>query len=64
MEDDGGLVVEIKKKVKKRKQGTQCCAFGCKKRKKPGTDHVRSDSEGFSDEESEAKRKVKRGFHR
>lgn len=47
------------------KSGTQCCAFGCNKRKKrrleDGT--CRTDSEGTEDEESQIKRKLPRTFH-
>ena len=43
-----------------RERGTQCCAFGCTKRKKTG---VRSDSEGSDDEESAKKRLLSRTFY-
>ena len=47
------------------KNGTQCCAFGCNKRKKRKSDAtlVRSDSDGSDDEESAIKRKFPRTFH-
>ena len=45
------------------KNGTQCCAFGCNKRKKRKQDAIRSESEGTHDEESEPKRKFCRTFH-
>jgi len=41
-------------------KGTQCCAYGCRKRKKSGS---RSDSEGSGDEESLQKRKFPHTFH-
>lgn len=45
-------------------RGTQCCAFGCAKRKKIGQNkgEPRSDSEGSDDEESTVKRKFPRAF--
>ena len=49
------------------KRGTQCCAFGCNKRKTTrGCDgeQLRSCSEGSSDEESVLKRQFSRTFHR
>ena len=47
-----------------RKRGTECCAFGCSKRRKLGDTHsCRSNSEGSSDEESLQKRKFQRTFH-
>lgn len=47
-------------------RGTQCCVFGCAKRKKIGENkgEARSDSEGSDDEESEVKRKFPRSFYR
>ena len=47
------------------KNGTQCCAFGCNKRKKRKLEQeaARSDSEGSEDEESQIKRKYPRTFH-
>ena len=47
------------------KNGTQCCAFGCNKRKKKKgvLQELRSDSEGSADEQSEVKRKHPRTFH-
>ena len=47
-------------------RGTQCCAFGCNKRKKRKIDaeSLRSDSDRSSDEESEIKRKFPRTFAR
>ncbi|KAG1655031.1 DNA transposase THAP9 [Nymphon striatum] len=46
-------------------RGTQCCAFGCNKRRKPklNAEAVRSASEGSADEESERKQKFARTFH-
>ena len=46
-------------------RGTQCCAFGCNKRRKQKLDveELRSDSEGSADEESVRKRKFSRTFH-
>nr|XP_047133430.1 THAP domain-containing protein 2-like [Hydra vulgaris] len=44
------------------KRGSQCCAFGCNKRKYGGG--KRSDSDGPSDEESSLKRKFPRTFHK
>lgn len=48
------------------KPGAQCSAFGCNKRKRTCSklDYVRSESEGSSDEETAAKRKVPRTFFR
>ena len=47
-----------------KKRGSECCAFGCSKRRKLGDESCqRSDSEGSSDEESLKKRKLKRTFH-
>lgn len=45
--------------------GTQCCAFGCKKRKRKKEDEnrLRSDSEGSEDDESHIKRTFPRTFH-
>ncbi|XP_062406722.1 THAP domain-containing protein 1-like [Sardina pilchardus] len=43
-------------------KGTQCCAYGCKKRKKSRL-NGRSDSEGSEDEESALKRCQPRTFH-
>ncbi|CAB4030215.1 Hypothetical predicted protein, partial [Paramuricea clavata] len=47
-------------------RGTQCCVFGCAKRKKIGENkgESRSDSEGSDDEESVVKRKFPRSFYR
>ena len=47
-------------------RGTQCCVFGCAKRKKVGENkrNARSDSEGSDDEESAIKRQFSRSFHR
>ncbi|XP_037797679.1 THAP domain-containing protein 6-like [Penaeus monodon] len=47
------------------KRGTQCCAFGCSKRRKYGneTEIFRSDSEGSDDDESMIKRNFPRTFH-
>ena len=45
------------------KKGTQCCAYGCKRRRKK-LDEPRSDSDGDEDEETLLKRKVPRTFHR
>ena len=47
------------------KKGTQCCAFGCNKRKYIGSneENDRSDSEGEEDAESAAKRRFPRTFH-
>ena len=46
------------------KLGTQCCAFGCNKRRKNVKENTsRSDSEGPDDEESRLKRKFSRTFH-
>ena len=39
------------------KNGTQCCAFGCNKRKR------KTNSEGSDDSESVRKRKQPRTFH-
>ena len=47
------------------KFGTQCCAFGCSKRRKKvnGDDTTfRSDGEGTDGEESELKRKFSQTF--
>ena len=46
-------------------RGTQCCAFGCNKRRKRKIDaeSLSSDSDRSSDEESEIKRKFPRAFH-
>ncbi|CAB3991434.1 THAP domain-containing 6-like [Paramuricea clavata] len=45
-------------------RGSQCCAFGCSKRRKFGEKSTdRSNSEGSSDEESFSKRKFARTFH-
>ncbi len=44
------------------KRGTQCCAFGCSKRKRKVENNacqIRSASEGSSDEESVRKRQSK-----
>ncbi|KAG5277263.1 hypothetical protein AALO_G00115550 [Alosa alosa] len=46
----------------KAEKGTQCCAYGCKKRKKSRL-NGRSDSEGSEDEESALKRCHPRTFH-
>ncbi len=47
-----------------KKRGSECCAFGCSKRRKLGDQTTeRSDSEGISDEESLKKRKFRRTFH-
>ena len=54
------IINEIIKNEKKR-GGTQCVAYGCKKRKK-SKKTVRSDSSGDSDDESASKRKVQRSF--
>ena len=48
------------------KRGTQCCAFGCNKRRKThdnDPEQSRSCSEGSSDEESVVKRQFARTFH-
>ena len=44
------------------KRGTQCSAFGCKKRKRAKINE-RSNSEGSDDDESSIKRKCPRTFH-
>ncbi|XP_015762222.1 PREDICTED: uncharacterized protein LOC107341329 [Acropora digitifera] len=44
------------------KNGTQRCAFGCKKRKLEEAAY-RSDSQGSEDKESQIKRKLPRTFH-
>ena len=49
-------------KCETKRRGTQCVAFGCKKRRKPLT-AVRSDSSGESDDESTTKQKFPRTFH-
>ena len=48
------------------KQGTECVAYGCNKRKRNTKDsnYVRSDSEGSDDEETSKKRTLPRTFHR
>ena len=58
-----------RKRKKTDERGEQCFAWGCGKRYKiedPNANqpYIRSDSSGSSDEESEAKRKGKRSFHR
>ena len=50
------------KRKKRKRGGTQCVAYGCKKRKKPKTE-PRSDSEDEPDEESAIKRSLPRTFH-
>jgi hypothetical protein len=48
------------------KSGTECCAFGCSKRRKnlKGIkNNPRSDSDGSDDEESAIKRQYPRTFH-
>ncbi|XP_065665365.1 THAP domain-containing protein 2-like [Hydra vulgaris] len=47
--------------LKKDLRGSECSAYGCKKRKR--TAGLRSDSSGSSDEESVVKRKLRRTFH-
>ena len=42
------------------RRGTQCCAYGCDKRK---TKEARSDSDGSSDDESAKKKQFPRTFH-
>lgn len=42
------------------KRGTQCCAFGCSKRKKKG---AKSDSDDSSDDESEEKKQFTWTLH-
>ena len=45
--------------------GTQCCAYGCSKRRKKKVegDFIRSDSEGSEDEETAIKKQFPRTFH-
>lgn len=45
----------------KPKRSTQCCAYGCNKRKKTG--EGRSESEGSDDEQTLLKKDHKRTFH-
>ena len=46
-----------------KKRGSECCAFGCSKRRKLGDESCqRSDSEGSSDEESLKKTKIKKNI--
>ena len=48
------------------KSGTECCAFGCSKRRKNlkgNKNNPRSDSDGSDDEESAIKRQYPRTFH-
>ena len=57
---------EMSKRKRKDDRGQECWAFGCQKRfqsEKEGIPLIQSDSSGSSDEESSAKRKVKRSFH-
>ncbi|XP_063079343.1 THAP domain-containing protein 1-like [Engraulis encrasicolus] len=50
--------------IKRNVRGTQCCAYGCRKRKKQkGSLEGRSDSEGSEDEDSVMKRSQPRTFH-
>ena len=47
--------------------GSQCCAYGCKKRKKTKAEQQendRSDSDGNADEDTNAKRTFPRTFHK
>ena len=52
--------------LKMGKLGTECCAFGCSKRRKSFKtmeNNQRSNSDGSDDEESSIKRQYPRTFH-